>query len=66
MEARGGYPFQPIGDDIDQEDQHLDAERKRRERPVAVLAEGDQAVGGGDVKENWRRRPRAARCGNSG
>src|SRR5438874_5127128 len=44
----------PIGDDVlaDEENQHLHDERERRERPVAVLVEDDQAVGGGDVKEH--------------
>src|SRR6476619_4358071 len=44
--------MRPIGDDIlaDEENQHLYDERQCRERSVAVLVEGDQAVGGGDVK----------------
>jgi len=46
----------PIGDDIlaDEENQHLYDERQRRERSVAVLVEGDQALGGSDVKEHGR------------
>jgi hypothetical protein len=44
----------PIGDDIlaDEKKQHLDDEQKRRERAVAVLVEGDQAVRDGDVEED--------------
>src|SRR5580704_14336580 len=47
----------PIHNDVfaDQEDDPLRDKRKRGERPVAVLIEGDQTLTGRDV-ENQRRR----------
>ena len=48
----------PVQDDIfaDEEHDHLRGERQRGERAVAVLVEGDQAVGGGDAEQRARRR----------
>ena len=46
--------MRPVQDEIfaDQENDHLRHQRQRGERPVAVLVEGDQAVGGGDSEQN--------------
>ncbi len=46
--------MRPIQDEIfaDEKDDHLRHQRQRRERAVAVLVEGDQAVGGGDSEQN--------------
>ena len=46
--------MRPIGDEVfaDQEDDHLRGERQGRERPMAVLVEGDQAVGRRDAKQH--------------
>ena len=46
-------PVRPIQDDVfaDQEDDHLNGERQRGKRAVAVIVEGDQAVRGGDSEQ---------------
>jgi hypothetical protein len=43
----------PVQNEIfaDQEQHHLRGERQRGERPVAVVVEGDQAVGRGDAEQ---------------